>query len=63
MSNFSTNAHKLQGEGTTTSIDALARNDVLQVLSLQPCSVSASRWSATKRARRSPRSSTRSRPS
>ena len=41
MSNYSANAHKLQGAGVgsfilniipTTSIDALARNDVLQVL-------------------------------
>src|SRR5882757_7537106 len=41
MSNYTNNAHKLQGEGIgsflmniipTTSFDALARNDVLQVL-------------------------------
>jgi aerobic C4-dicarboxylate transport protein len=41
MSNYANNAHKLQGDGVgsfilniipTTSIDALARNDVLQVL-------------------------------
>ena len=53
------NAHKLQGGGIgsfllniipTTSFDALARNDVLQVLFFAISSASAWLWSAARRA-------------
>ena len=70
MNTHAANAHKLQGEGVgsfilniipTTSVDALARNDVLQVLFFAIVFGITSPWSA-KRVRRSPPSSTRSRP-
>ena len=57
------NAHKLQGGGIgsflvniipTTSIDALARNDVLQVLFFAVLFGVAWRWSAARRASASP---------